>query len=56
MADVLAWTIERRIELADRAELLRKDLAGIESEVARLEAAEAVFGQWAEAADGGRRQ
>ncbi|WP_433455464.1 hypothetical protein ACQPXS_45935 [Streptomyces sp. CA-142005] len=56
MTDVLTWTIERRIELADRAELLRKELAGIESEVARLEAAEVVFGQWAEATDGGRRQ
>ncbi|MGC9535598.1 hypothetical protein [Streptomyces sp. UG1] len=56
MTDGLTWTIERRIELADGAELLRKELAGIESEVARMEAAEVVFGQWAEATDGGRRQ
>ncbi|MBT2394370.1 hypothetical protein J7E87_34470 [Streptomyces sp. ISL-1] len=53
--DVLTWTVERRVQLAERAELLRKELAGIEAEVARLEAAEVVFGQWAEATDGGRR-
>ncbi|MFE0276127.1 hypothetical protein ACFWZY_29145 [Streptomyces sp. NPDC058992] len=41
--------------LAKRAELLRKELAEIEVEVARLEAAEVVFGQWAEATDGGRQ-
>ncbi|MER6075763.1 hypothetical protein ABT187_44810 [Streptomyces sp. NPDC001817] len=52
--DVLTWTIERRMYLAERAELLRKELAEIEVEVARLEAAEVVFGQWAEATDGGR--
>ncbi|WP_338900147.1 hypothetical protein WBG99_34465 [Streptomyces sp. TG1A-60] len=55
MTDVLAWTIERRLELAKRAELLRKELGELETEVARLEAAEVVFGQWAEATDGGRR-
>lgn len=55
MADVLAWTIERRVMLAGRAELLRKELAEIDVEVARLEAAEVVYGQWAEATDGGRR-
>ncbi|MEV0282450.1 hypothetical protein AB0I22_39700 [Streptomyces sp. NPDC050610] len=55
MTDVLTWTIERRVELAERAELLRKELAGIDAEVARLEAAEVVFGQWAEATDGGRQ-
>ena len=53
MTDVLTWTVERR-ELAERAELLRKELAEIDVEVARLEAAEVVFGQWAEATDGGR--
>ncbi|MFD2683737.1 hypothetical protein ACFS5L_02455 [Streptomyces phyllanthi] len=53
--DVLTWTVERRMHLAERAELLRKELAGIEVEVARLEAAEVVFGQWAEATDGGRQ-
>ncbi|MGR8010888.1 hypothetical protein [Streptomyces hypolithicus] len=55
MADVLTWTIERRLELAKRAELLRKELGELETEVARLVAAEVVFGQWAEATDGGRR-
>ncbi|WP_327346982.1 hypothetical protein [Streptomyces europaeiscabiei] len=54
MADVLTWTIERRVMLAERAELLRKELAEIDAEVARLEAAEVVYGQWAEATDGGR--
>ncbi|MFG2949825.1 hypothetical protein [Streptomyces adustus] len=53
--DVLTWTVERRMYLAERAELLRKELVGIEAEVARLEAAEVVFGQWAEATDGGHR-
>ncbi|MFB7336079.1 hypothetical protein ACFC00_31365 [Streptomyces adustus] len=53
--DVLTWTVERRVRLAERAELLHKELAGIEAEVARLEAAEVVFGQWAEATDDGRR-
>ncbi|WP_432159250.1 hypothetical protein [Streptomyces sp. bgisy153] len=55
MTDVLTWTIERRVQLTERAELLRRELAGLEVEVARLEAAEVVFGQWAEATDGGRR-
>ncbi|MFF3421013.1 hypothetical protein ACFYW9_41230 [Streptomyces sp. NPDC002698] len=55
MADVLTWTIERRVMLTERAELLRKELAEIDVEVARLEAAEVVYGQWAEATDGGRR-
>ncbi|MGW7579511.1 hypothetical protein [Streptomyces sp. NPDC054765] len=55
MTDLLAWTIERRLELAKRAELLRKELGELETEVVRLEAAEVVFGQWAEATDGGRR-
>ncbi|WP_339135081.1 hypothetical protein WJM95_34780 [Streptomyces sp. f51] len=40
--DVLTWTVERRARLAERAELLRKELAGIEAEVARLKAAEVV--------------
>ncbi|MFE9677221.1 hypothetical protein ACFYO5_24345 [Streptomyces sp. NPDC006259] len=53
--DVLTWAIERRVQLAERAELLRKELAEIDVEVARLEAAEVVFGQWAEGTDGGRR-
>ena len=41
--------------LTERAELLRKELAEIDAELGRLEAAEVVFGQWAEATDGGRR-
>ncbi|MEV7931291.1 hypothetical protein [Kitasatospora sp. NPDC088779] len=49
MADVLVWVMERRIVLSDRAERLRKELAEIEAEVARLEAAEVVFGQFADA-------
>ena len=55
MVDVLTWTVERRVQLAERAELLREELAEIDAEVARLEAAEVVFGQWAEATDGGRQ-
>ncbi|MDX2757453.1 hypothetical protein [Streptomyces europaeiscabiei] len=55
MVDVLTWTIERRMRLTERAELLRKELAEIDAELSRLEAAEVVFGQWAEATDGGRR-
>lgn len=55
MADVLTWTIERRMRLTERAELLRKELAEVDAELGRLKAAEVVFGQWAEATDGGRR-
>ncbi|MCX4564713.1 hypothetical protein OHA02_52515 [Streptomyces phaeochromogenes] len=44
-----------RMRLTERAELLRKELAEIDAELGRLEAAEVVFGQWAEATDGGRR-
>ncbi|SEO74301.1 hypothetical protein [Actinacidiphila rubida] len=55
MVDVLTWMIERRMRLTERAELLRKELAEIDAELGRLEAAEVVFGQWAEATDGGRR-
>ena len=55
MVDVLTWTIERRMQLTERAELLRKELGEIDAELSRLEAAEVVFGQWAEATDGGRR-
>ncbi|MEV0784712.1 hypothetical protein AB0I52_17425 [Streptomyces sp. NPDC050423] len=57
MADVLTWTMEQRFQLEERAELLRMELAEIEAQVARLEAAQAVFGQWAEETDcgGGRR-
>ncbi|MGW3499107.1 hypothetical protein [Streptomyces sp. NPDC001020] len=55
MVDVLTWPIERRMRLAERAELLRKKLAEIDAELGLLEAAEVMFGQWAEATDGGRR-
>ena len=55
MVDVLTWTIERRMRLAERAELLPKELAEIDAEVGRLEAAEVMYGQCAEATDGGRR-
>lgn len=49
MAEVLTWVMQRRIVLADRAERLRKELAEIDAEVARLEAAEVVIGQFIEA-------
>lgn len=49
MADVLTWVMQRRLVLTDRAERLRKELADLETEVARLEAAEVVFGQFADA-------
>lgn len=52
--DVLTWTMTRRVELVERAELLRKELAEIDTEVARLEAAEVVYGRWAEETDAGR--
>lgn len=40
--DVLTWTMTRRVELVERAELLRKELAEIDTEVVQLEAAEVV--------------
>ncbi|AWN30116.1 hypothetical protein [Streptomyces sp. NEAU-S7GS2] len=49
MAEVLTWVIQRRVVLTDRAEQLRKELTEIEAEVARLEAAEVVIGQFIEA-------
>ncbi|MFD3735282.1 hypothetical protein [Streptomyces sp. NPDC058632] len=49
MADVLVWVMQRRVVLADRAERLRKELAEVDAEVARLEAAEVVIGQFIEA-------
>ncbi|MDQ1073638.1 hypothetical protein [Streptomyces canus] len=55
MVGVLTWTIEQRMRLTERAEPLRKELAEIDAELGRLEAAEVVFGQWAEATDGGRQ-
>lgn len=49
MAEVLTWVMQRRVVLADRVEQLRKELAETEAEVARLEAAEVVIGQFIEA-------
>ena len=46
---VLTWVMQRRIVLAERVEQLRKELAETEAEVARLEAAEVVIGQFIEA-------
>ncbi|MGW4518737.1 hypothetical protein ACWEO4_44180 [Streptomyces sp. NPDC004393] len=54
MADVLVWVMQRRVVLADRAERLRKELAEIDAEVARLEAAEVVIGQFLEAERSGQ--
>ncbi|MFD4144102.1 transposase [Streptomyces sp. NPDC058572] len=48
VADVLAWVMQRRVVPADRAERLRKELAEIDAEVARLGAAEVVIGQFIE--------
>lgn len=46
--------MERRVVLAGRAERLREELAEIDAEVARLEAAEVVIGQFVEAEQSGR--
>ena len=54
MADVLVWVMQRRAVLADRAERLRKELTEIDAEVARLEAAEVVIGQFIEAERNGQ--
>ena len=54
VADVLVWVMQRRVVLADRAERLRKDLAEIDAEAARLEAAEVVIGQFIEAERSGQ--
>jgi hypothetical protein len=54
VADVLVWVMQRRVVLADRAERLRKELAEIDAEVARLEAAEVVIGQFIEAERSGQ--
>ncbi|MBE1600773.1 hypothetical protein H4687_006902 [Streptomyces stelliscabiei] len=54
MADILVWVMQRRVVLADRAERLRKELAEIDAEVVRLEAAEMVIGQFIEAERSGQ--
>jgi hypothetical protein len=54
VADVLVWAMQRRAVLADRAGRLRKELAEIDAEVARLEAAEVVIGQFIEAERSGQ--
>ncbi|MGW5942355.1 hypothetical protein ACWIG3_28765 [Streptomyces celluloflavus] len=53
MADVPVWTTQRRVMPVERAGRLREKLAETDAESARLEAAEAVFGQFAEATDSG---
>ena len=45
MVDVLTWTVQQRLELEERGRLLREELAGVEVRLARLEAAEVVFGR-----------
>ncbi|MGI5430847.1 hypothetical protein [Streptomyces sp. CA-179760] len=54
MADMLVWVMQRRVVLADRAERLRTELAEIDAEVVRLEAAEMVIGQFIEAERSGQ--
>jgi len=54
VVDVLTWVMQRRLVLADRAERLREELAVLDAEVAGLEAAEVVFGQFADAQRAGR--
>ncbi|MEV0538066.1 hypothetical protein [Kitasatospora sp. NPDC050463] len=54
LADVLVWVMQRRVVLADRAERLRKELPEVDAEVARLEAAEVVFGQFVDAERSGK--
>ncbi|MFF2546489.1 hypothetical protein ACFVUY_28545 [Kitasatospora sp. NPDC058063] len=49
MVDVLTWVMQRRLVLAARPERLRKELAELDAEVVRLEVAEVVFGQFADA-------
>lgn len=46
--------MQRRVVLADRAERLRKEPAEIDAEVARLEAAQVVIGQFIEAERSGQ--
>ncbi|MFD4559711.1 hypothetical protein ACFWP5_36260 [Streptomyces sp. NPDC058469] len=43
------------MRLTERTEVLRGELAEIDAELGRLEAAEVLFGQRAEATDGGLR-
>jgi hypothetical protein len=54
VVDVLTWVMQRRLVLADRAERLRKELADLDVEVARLEAVEVLFGQFADAQRAGQ--
>ncbi|MFG2848985.1 hypothetical protein ACGF12_38465 [Kitasatospora sp. NPDC048296] len=51
--NLMVWLLERRVVLEERAGQLRKQLADIEAEVARLEAAEVVYRQYQEDADAG---
>lgn len=54
MVDVLTWVMQRRLVPADRADRLRKELADLEVEVARLEAAEVVSGRFVDAERAGQ--
>ncbi|WP_329157005.1 hypothetical protein OHB49_00665 [Streptomyces sp. NBC_01717] len=51
--NLMVWLLERRVVLSERAERLRKQLADVEAEVARLEMAEIVYRQYQEDADAG---
>ncbi|GGU80141.1 hypothetical protein GCM10010211_52840 [Streptomyces albospinus] len=49
MAEALTWVMQRRMVLVEHAEQPRKEPAETEAEVARLEVAEVVIGQFIEA-------
>lgn len=51
--NLMVWLLERRVVLSERAERLRKQLADVEAEVARLEMAEIVYRQYQEDAEAG---
>ncbi|MFI6726051.1 hypothetical protein NRF20_38255 [Streptomyces sp. R-74717] len=54
VVNVLTWVMQRRLVPADRAERLRGELTELDAELARLEAAEVVFGQFADAQRAGQ--
>ncbi|WP_392839973.1 hypothetical protein [Streptomyces sp. LN500] len=51
--NLMVWVLERRVALSEHAERLRKQLADVEAEVARLDMAENVYRQYQEDADAG---
>lgn len=53
MAEVLTWVMPRRRVLGEPAGALRKEQMEIETEVARLKAAELVIGQFLDAEGAG---